>query len=106
MLRHAHVSLVRMWSADVSITTCSDTLGAGVCIASVSIKTYAGGRKRVFVSTGAVSEGACQYILTNLTHGGTLSSIQLVESLARSPCGPPPYIRYFYRSVFVSICGS
>ena len=106
LLRHAHVSLVRMWPVDVSITTCSDTHGAGVCIASVSIQTYAGGRNRVFVSTGAVSEGACLYILTNLTRDVTLFSIQLVESLALSPCGPPPNIRHFYRSVFVSIYGS
>ena len=58
-LSRAHVSMVRMQPADVSIKTRSDTLGAGVCIANFSIQTYAGGRKHVFVSTGAVSAGAC-----------------------------------------------
>ena len=53
-----HVSVVRMQSADVSVT-CSHTLGTGVRIASVSIHTYAGGSKQMLVSTGAVSAGAC-----------------------------------------------
>ena len=48
--------MVRMQPADVSVT-CSDTLGTGVKIASVSIQTYAGGWKQVLASKGDASAG-------------------------------------------------
>ena len=55
-IRRASVSMVRMQPADVSVT-CSDTLGTGVKIASVSIQTYAGGWKQVLASKGDASAG-------------------------------------------------